>query len=149
MKTNKVLKIIAFSLFGTLLVAGAILGFINPTLLKRILDYAKELLNQPLPVIGITVGAFLIFLWRLVVSTNYGKKALNEFKQELVAIKQEHENYKETSEKEKAELRKENALLREQVAKGFALSTNKKIKDYGKGLIEYGKETIDLDTEKE
>jgi len=149
MKTNKVIKIIALSLTGLLLVGGSVLGFVNPTLLKKIIDYAKELLNQPLPIIGITVGALLIFIWRLVVSTNYGKRIINALKQELENIKAEHQQYKIDSEKEKEELRKENALLLEQVAKGFALSTNKKIQDYGKGLLEYGKETIDLDTKEE
>ena len=149
MKLNKVIKIIAWSLVGVVFVGGGILGFVNPTLLKKIIDYVKELLNQPLPIISVTVGAFLLFLWRVLVSTNYGKKIINALKQELLNIKNEHEEYKKTSEKEKAELRKENAILREQIANGFALSTNKKIRDYGKGLMEYGKETNDLDTKEE
>lgn len=149
MKKNKVINIVLFSLAATILLAGAILGFVNPHLLKRILDYAKELLNQPLPVVGITVGTLLIFIWRLVISTNYGKKVINELRQELANIKQEHEQYKLDAEKEKQALKQENQVLREQVANVCELSTNKKIKDYGKGLLEYGKETINLDTEKE
>ena len=149
MKKKKIFYVVLLSLAGTILLAGAILGFVNPHLLKRILDYAKELLNQPLPIIGITVGTLLIFLWRVFVSTNYGKKKIAEFKQELANIKREHEQYKIDSEKDKQALKQENQVLREQLANVCELSTNKKIKDYGKGLLEYGKETKDLDTEKE
>lgn len=145
-KISKVLYIILFSFIGVLLITGCVLWFIDAQLLKRIVEYAKDLLNQPLPIVGITTATCLIFLWRVIVSTNYGKKVINALKNALNEIKNEHEKYKLDSEKEKQDLANENKLLRQQLADICALSTNKKIKNYGKGLLTYGEETTNNET---
>ena len=148
MKTNKVLKIVGFSLLGVVLFGGAILGFVNPSLLKKIIDYVKELLNQPLPIIGITVGACLIFVWRLLVVAKYGKGKLAEYDKAVKQIENAHKDFMQKANNEIALLQKRNAELESKLSHACSLSTNKKIKDYGKEL-DYGKETINIETKEE
>ena len=110
------------------------------------INYVVDLLNRPLPIVGITSAAVLVFIWRLVVATNYGKKVISGLRQELDNIKAEHEQYKTDSEKEKQELKENNAELKGLLVDVCSLSTNKKINDFGKALDNYGKETTDTET---
>lgn len=146
MKKNKVINIVLLSLAGTILLAGAILGFVDPHLLKRILDYVKELLNQPLPIIGITVGACLIFLWKLIITSNYGKKKIAIYDQKIKELDKAYQEFVDKTNSKVAFLERENKELTTKLANACKLSTNKKIKDYGKELDAYGKETIECET---
>ena len=154
MKNNKLKKVLIIILVSLLALLGIfiLVSFIvNKDGTLYWINYFVDLLNKPLPIVGVTTLAVLIFVWRLIVSTNYGQKVISGLRQELNSIKAEHEQYKIDSENEKAELKQENAILREQVSKGFSLSTNKKIQEYGKELLEYGKgkETIDIETKEQ
>lgn len=40
----------------------------------------KDFFNQPVPIIGSTIGALLIFVLSVISKTSIGKKALNELK---------------------------------------------------------------------
>jgi predicted PurR-regulated permease PerM len=60
---------------------------------------AWDWLNQPLPIVGISIIAVLIFAWRVFVTTSYGKKAIKK----LTAISEETR----TSAKEALEQAKE------------------------------------------
>ncbi len=145
-KSKKALKIILFSLIGLLSIAIFVVYSINKELALELFTIIKDFLNQPLPIVGITVGAVFVFLWQVFVRTKYGKAMINALKRELAKIKAEHEQYKIDSEKEKEEMRKEIKELRSQISYTCSLSTNKKIKDYGKELDAYGKETIECET---
>lgn len=145
-KFYKVIKIVFICVLVALGLAFCVLTIINTSLAKKCLDYAVSILNQPLPVIGITVGACLIFVWRLVISTNYGKKKLEQYDLKLQEIDKARKLLEQEKDETINELKKENELLRQQVASGFALSTNKKVKEYGKELENYGKETFECET---
>lgn len=103
-----------------------------------------EWLNKPLPIVGVTALALLVFVWKVVVFIR--KTQPNK---ELLEMRKEHEQYKLASEKEKTELKEQNDLLKGYLIDLCELSTNQKIKNYGKGLLGYGKETTDSETKAE
>lgn len=152
---NKVLLIILICLLASCGVALTVLAIVDKTLFDTVIAQTIDILNKPLPIVGITVGAVLLFIWRLIVSTNYGKKKLAEYDAEILKIKEEKKEFvdaanckiKELENKNKDLLNK-NSELKSLLASVCALSTNKKIKDFGKA-IENGKETIDTETETE
>lgn len=100
------------------------------------LNYIWDLLNKPLPIVGITSIALFWFIWNVVV---FVRK--NQPQKELAELKKEHEQYVEDSEKAKKELEEENAKLLSYLYDICELSTNIKIKNYGKELLSYGKKT--------
>ena len=100
-----------------------------------------EWVNQPLPIVGVTTLAVLVFVWKLIVTTQYGKAKLAAYDNKVAKLEQEYENYKTDAENEKQELKEQNEKLRAQLIHVCELSTNKKIKDFGKELEKYGKET--------
>ena len=148
---KKALKIIGISLLALLGIALVVLYIIFPTDTKNALSYFWQMLNTPLPIVGITTVALLVFIWNVVV---FIRK--NQPRKELSVLRKEHEDYKNDSEKEKEKLKKQNdnLLRKNKELKGFIihiceLSPNKKIKDYGKELLGYGEETTDSNTEEE
>ena len=152
MKNNKLKKVLIIILVSLLALLGIFIlvsFIINKDGTLYWINYFVDLLNKPLPIVGVTTLAVLIFVWRLIVSTNYGQKVISGLRQELNSIKAEHEQYKIDSENQKQELINENNALRQDIANICELSTNQKIKNYGKGLLEYGKETIDIETKEQ
>ena len=86
---NKIINIILISLAITIGVAFVLLYIIDKTNATNTLDYIVEILNKPLPIIGITTGAVLLFVWKflkerlilimiLLKVTTYGLKMLKE-----------------------------------------------------------------------
>lgn len=139
-KKLKVFKIILSIVLALLGIGLVVFYAIDPNNAKSLLKKAISVLNQPLPIVGITVGALLIFIWRLIISLNYGKKTLNTYNEKLVEIEQAKKEFFENANAKINELEQDNRALRSQLSAVCELSTNKKIKDFGKGL-EYGKET--------
>ena len=108
MKNNKLKKVLIIILVSLLALLGIfiLVSFIvNKDGTLYWINYFVDLLNKPLPIVGVTTLAVLIFVWRLIVSTNYGQKVISGLRQELNSIKAEHEQYKIDSENEKAELK--------------------------------------------
>ena len=137
-KLNKVLLIILISLAVALGLAYLSLYIFNKELAQSILNSVIDFVNRPLPIVGVTVGVLLVFIWKVVVFIREHQPS-----KELSALRQEHEEYKRDSEKEKAELREQNCELKGYIIHICELSTNQKIKNYGKELLGYGKETND------
>lgn len=144
---KKVLLAICISLLVCLGIAITIFYIIKPDIAKEWFAYIVDFVNKPLPIVGVTTLAVLVFVWKLIITSNYGKARLNAYDNEIKRLKKEHEEYKNTSEKEKEELKKENGELKGFICHICKLSTNKKINAYGKELENYGKETIDSETE--
>lgn len=69
---------------------------------------AWEWCNQPLPIVGISLITIIIFLWRVLVSTNYGKKAVAK----LQSIADDTRN---ATDKTLAEMKAENEAYRAQL----------------------------------
>lgn len=151
---KKVFKIIAFS---TLAICGIayVLCYI---FLKEQTTYFTECLidfiNRPLPIIGVSLLVVLAFVYKCVISTRYGKKALNEFKQENDKLRQEVDEYKELVKQDLISLeialkheKEQNDELFEYFIELCELSHNVKVQALAKKLrgVEY-EETTDSDT---
>lgn len=144
-KFNKVLNIVLICLAVAIGIAALVLYIVDKGALKSIIDYVVEIFNKPLPVIGITLGTVLLFVWKLVITTNYGKKRLNEYDSVIASLKDEHEQFVKKANEELAKVKSEKDDLENRLIELCSLSTNKKIKDFGKEL-EYGKETTNSET---
>ena len=115
------------------------------------INYFVDLLNKPLPIVGVTTAAVLIFVWRLFVSTKFGQNTINEIKREYQEKYDKLKAEKDALEQERKENKEEIKEMKECIITLCALIPNKKVNDLGdkfaKGL-EYGnrEETIDIET---
>lgn len=148
-KVLKVIEIIFWCLLATLIVAFIVFYIVDPEDALYTVTYWVELLNKPLPIVGVTTLAVLIFLWKVIITTNYGKSKLAQYEKAKQDILNEKEKFVESANSQIALLEQQNKELKDKLAYVCSLSTNKKIKDYGKELDTYGKETKDIDTTKE
>ena len=132
-KLNKILGII-LAILGVALI---VLYVIFPIQFKECFEYAYGLLNEPLPIVGVSLFAILFFIWKIV-------KYIRDIKphEEIAKMREEHEKYVVSSNKEKQELLEQNKELKGYIAHICELSTNQKIKNFGKELLGYGEETI-------
>ena len=132
-KLNKILGII-LAILGVALI---VLYVIFPIQFKECFEYAYGLLNEPLPIVGVSLFAILFFVWKIV-------KYIRDIKphEEIAKMREEHEKYVVSSDKEKQELLEQNKELKGYIAHICELSTNQKIKNFGKELLGYGEETI-------
>lgn len=140
-----VFKIILITLLTCLGVAIVVFYIVDKEQTKETLSYVWGLLNQPLPIIGATTLAVLFFIWRIIITTKYGKKALEELKNEKEQLKQDHKTFIDDANNELSNCYAKIDELRHELANVCNLSTNQKIKAFGKEL-EYGKETVDSET---
>ena len=130
-KANKVLAII-LAIIGIALV---VLYIIFPTQFREYFTYIYGLLNEPLPVVGVSLVAILFFVWNVI-------KYIREVKphEELAKMRETYNNYVSKSDEEKQELKDKNNELKGYIDHICELSTNQKIKNYGKELLGYGRE---------
>lgn len=152
-KLNKVLTLVIVLLLVAAGVSLLVLYIVNKELALSIIETVKDFVNRPLPIVGLTTGAVLLFVWRLVVSTNYGKGKLAEYDEERKKLREEHDAFVkdanakiEELENNNKKLANDNAELKGLLVEVCSLSTNKKINDFGKALDNYGKETTDTET---
>lgn len=145
-KGEKALKIILFSIIGLLAIAIVVVYLINKELALEWFNAIKVFLNQPLPIIGITTGAVLIFLWKLIITTNYGKKKIAIYDKKIEELDKAYQEFIDKANSKVSALEQENKELTTKLANACKLSTNKKIKDYGKELDAYGEEKIECET---
>ena len=139
-KANKVLAII-LAILG---IAIIVLYVVFPIQFKEYFEYVYGLLNEPLPIVGISALALGYIALTIVkyVRTTHPSKELRE-------MRESHNKYVEENEKEKQELKNQNAEFKCYIAHICELSTNQKIKNYGKELLGYGEETTNSNTEEE
>ena len=124
---------------------------------KEFTQNVIDLLNKPLPIIGVSTGVVLFFIYKCFVSTKYGKKRINEFKEENDNLRHEINEYKQIIDlalnncvNSVNELKNDIQETKEYVIEGFELNKNIKIKEIAKKMrgVE-DEETINSDTEKE
>ena len=128
---KKVLAII-LAFLGIALI---VLYLVIPTQFKECFEYVYGLLNEPLPIVGVSALALGYITLQIVkyIRTTHPSKELNE-------MRESHNQYMANSEKEKQALKEQNNELKGYIAHICELSTNQKIKDYGKELLGYGRE---------
>lgn len=121
-----------------------------PTEAQPITDWvskAWQWMNEPLPIVGFSLLAIIIFLWRFLTTTSFGKKALKKLQLEFDKTKEDTaktlEAYKEENERLKKELDETIAKNKDDMdaLKGAlgvvcATSRNKQVKEAGKLLEE-------------
>ena len=130
-KAKKVLAII-LAILGIALI---VLYIVFPTQFKECFEYIYGKLNEPLPIIGVSVlalGYIALSIVRYIRSTHPS--------QELREMRESHNQYVAKSEEEKQALKDQNNELKGYIAHICELSTNQKIKNYGKELLGYGRE---------
>ena len=143
MKKAKLKKILAIVL-AIIGIALIVLYVVFPTQFREYFGYVYGLLNEPLPIVGVSLIAILFFVWNVI-------KYIREIKphEELAKMRETYNEYVAKSEEEKQELKDQNAELKGYIAHICELSTNQKIKNYGKGLENYGEERINNSAEEE
>lgn len=144
-KLLKVLKIIGICLLAACIGGFVVLYIVNKDLAEQIIAQLVDILNRPLPIIGVTTLAILIFIWKVIITTNYGKKKLAQYDEKVKEIEQAKEDFENNANEKVEELLENLENIKKQLSHACELSTNKKIKDFGKEL-EYGKETIECKT---
>ena len=102
MKKNKTLNIVLICIVATLVVAFGICELVIPEQTKLFLDWAWINLNKPLPVVSVSAIALATILWRLFVSTSFGKKKINELKERYLNLVDSYEQFKNQTEIEKS-----------------------------------------------
>lgn len=115
---------------------------------------AWEWCNQPLPIVGISLVAIIVFLWRVFVSTGYGKKTIAKLTALSEETKANSEKALEDAKRENAELKKELADMQEQLAlatnvlsKVCETSRNKAVKEAGESLSKTDETAVAVETE--
>jgi len=144
-KTKKVLKTILFILLTLLGATIFVLYCLYPNDIKSLGEYVYDLLNKPLPIVGFTTLAVLMFAWEVFKNSKLGKSMLVKYEQKQKELEKEYHEFLDSANSKIKELEKELESVREQLASVCNLSTNKRINNFGKELTEYGerKETID------
>ena len=82
--------------------------------MDQFIELVKDFFNQPIPIIGCSVGFALIFVLTVISKTSLGKKALVEMKNYFASVKAEYEAFKKLHNQYVADKEKEIALIKEQ-----------------------------------
>ena len=137
-KFVKVIKIILLSLAVLILGGFMVLYIVNHELASQILDKVVEYANKPLPVVGVSVAAGCVLVWKIFSYSLYGKKTLAQLRSENEAYKSKLRQEYEEKKKEYAAVlscyEKENDLVYNAVSKICEVSPNKKLNEIGKNL---------------
>ena len=150
-KFKKTLLIIGAILFVLLVVAFVVCFHFYPEQTKTYVMTAWDWLNKPLPVVGVSTLFICILIWRIFVSTSYGKKQVNLFKTQAEETKHQFECLKAEYETKIRDFetiidkyREELDKYREGGAEVCRNMPNKKIKELGvKYYGEEREETVD------
>lgn len=96
---KKFLQVLKASLI-VILIIGAICGIVCyiviPEQTKSLIDEVIVFVNQPLPIVGVSISVVLVFIYKLFVSTKYGQSQIEKFK---LAVEDEKAKYNELLEK--------------------------------------------------
>ena len=143
-------KVILSILLAVVAIANVVLYLIFKEQYLDTLKYIYGLLNEPLPIVGITSLAVLIFLWRVIIAARYGQGNLNKIKAEYEQEKQELlkqiNQYKDLLNNQNLKIDN----LENYIVQLCEIIPNKKVKELGEGLKDgKGKETVNRNTEKE
>lgn len=141
-KFIRVVEIIAIVLCvisGASLLTGYI-AFKDQTI--EVLASIKDFINQPLPIVGVSILGIGIFLYEIIVRTNFGKKALAKIIEErdlaLAKLEEKEINLEELEQKVLETLAKEDEKIekiKEYIAKLCSYSRNINAKELGEKIL--------------
>lgn len=146
MSKKKIIAIFSLVAFG---VANTVLYLIFKQDYLDVLKQGYDLINEPLPIVGVTASAVFIFLWQVFVRAKYGKSQINTIKNEYAEKNEAYQNKIETQDRliklQNAKITKlENHLI-----EACNTMPNRKVKAIGKKIEKesfYGEERIDSET---
>ena len=149
-KKLKIALIIILALLGIFTMVSYIL-WKEQTL--EVIDKVIDFINKPLPIIGVSIAIICLFAFKCFVATRYGKKALNDFKEEnnvlkgqIDKLKKDIEHYHELVNEHITSMDDLVYIDRKTLLKHLELSKNVKDKElikYLKGEKLYGEEEVD------
>lgn len=146
-KFNKILTIILFVLIAALGISCIVVYIIDPNLFKEWLDKVLDIVNRPIVIAGVstTIGGVFVFFITKYITSNlaFGKNKIEQYDERVKQIEQAKEDFKNTANEKIKELEKNNDQIKRYLYDICELSTNNKIKNYGKELLNHGEETID------
>ena len=140
---KKKLKVVGLIALACGVITGIVFYIIKPNDTKAFINGVLDFLNKPLPIIGITTLMVLVFVWKVVVATRYGKKALekieNTYQEKIALLKDKEKSIKQLEQK------CENRIndLEETLYNVCITIPNVKVNALGEKIkeLEYGKET--------
>ena len=100
---KKTLKIIGIVLAVLLGIAVFVLRVVFPNEMSAIFDQIWAWLNQPLPIVGVSSIVFGFTIWKIFISTSFGKKCVAELEKKFEELKADYEAKLRQAEEEKAE----------------------------------------------
>lgn len=146
-KFNKILTIILFALIATLGISCMVVYIIDPNLFKEWLDKVLDIVNRPIVIAGVstTIGGVFVFFITKYITNNlaFGKNKIEQYDERVKQIEQAKEDFENAANKKIKKLEERNKKIIDYLQDICELSTNNKIKNYGKELLSYGEETID------
>lgn len=153
----KKLKIALLIIAGVLALVSVVCYIFWKDQTTYIFECIIDFINRPLPIVGVSTGVILYFLYKCFISTKYGKKRINEFKEENDNLRHEIAEYKQiidlslnNYENSVNSLKNDIQETKEYIIQGFELNKNIKVKEIAKKMrgVE-DEETVDSDTKEE
>lgn len=155
-RTIEIILLVLLIIAGVLLICGYLWAKDNTI---EIINNIKDFMNQPLPIVGVSLVTLFIAFYEIFIRTKYGKGALlrveNKAKEEMDQLEEKVayiDSVKEETEDKLEELGKENEFLKECLIELCGYSRNIKAQDLLekiKGGIEYGEKAKDSDITEE
>ena len=116
-----------------------------------------DFINRPLPIIGVSLVVVFIFVYKCVVATRFGKKAIADYQNKLDKAQKEWEQEKLSMKEEIAlykakidEYKQYGKQVKDYFVEFCELSHNVKVKQLGEKIKESAyEETIKCDTKEE
>ena len=87
---KKIIKISLCALLFSGLVALLVCYCVIPQETKSAIDIVIEYVNTPFGITGISIATFLVFAYKLFQLTSFGKKAINQAKEEVAKLEKKH-----------------------------------------------------------
>ena len=100
---KKTLKIIGIVLAVLLGIALLVLRIVMPNEMSAIFDQIWAWLNQPLPIVGVSSIVLGFTIWKIFISTSFGKKCVAELEKKFNELKEDYEAKLKEAEEDKAE----------------------------------------------
>ena len=111
-KVLKAFKIILYVLLFALAITFIVCLFAIPQETKEFVKLAIEFVNQPLPIIGISIATGGFLLWKIIDCTPIGRKGYNAIKEDFKKEQDKINGYKQVAEEKLGEVKK---LANEQI----------------------------------
>lgn len=156
---KKALKIIVINLLVALAIFYVVAYIVWKDQTTYITECIINFINKPLPIIGVSIAIIGFFVFKCFVATRFGKKAINDYKEENRALKerineleQKEEDIKEFVIAQLQYISSEQCETKSTLIKSLELSKNIKVKELAKNLKgeeTYGEEEIESNPEEE